>query len=98
MRGVVQPQEIVLVHVLFADGVDDQPAARFQVLQCLNDRFPHWRGVDDGVQFLGRFLCGIAGPDSLKLYRKRPFLWASGKYEDFGLRVSVSYHLQHKVT
>ena len=51
MGGVVQVQQGVLVPVLLSDGIDDQPAARRQDPQRLDNRTPGggkvYRGVGD---------------------------------------------------
>lgn len=62
MGPIVEPEQLILVVVLLADGVDDQTAARSEVSHGFYDRLPSWSGVDDGRERLGRSSTDVSRP------------------------------------
>ena len=82
MGGIIQPEELGLVALLFPDGVDDEAPARREMLQRLHNGFPGRRRVDDGLELLRRRLLGRPGPGGPQLAREGPLPFAPGEDED----------------
>ncbi len=94
---VAEPQQLVLVSLLLADGVDDQAAPRAQIGQGLHHRLPGRRRIDDRVQGHRGPLRGITRPDGPQLQGEGASLWVAGKDVDPGIRIEVTGQLQHQV-
>ena len=90
MLRVIEFQQIVLIKLFLADGIDYQPAAGSQIFQRFYDRFPGRGGVDDAVQLLRWFIFGITGSDRTQFAGKFSFLSTAGK--DINCTIGESVH------
>ena len=54
MSRIVDLREDFFVVILFADGIDNQAAAGFQIFEGFHHRLPGRGGVDDAIEHPGR--------------------------------------------
>ena len=98
MLVVAELQEAALVHVFFADGINDQASSGTQVGQRVHDGFPHGGRVDDGVRAAQerRRSCHLAQVAPSCRANSR---WAGSRANTKmrAVRVLMAGHLQHEM-